>query len=583
MKGIGVSPGISIGRACVIRKKEAVLTGILLKDEADIRLEIEKYDNAVTASIKEIEAIIGNEKLLLRPESIAILETQIEFLGDPQIKSNVVEKIKGDKKSVHDSLVEVIRDTVELFKNMQDEYLSARSSDIQDIGNRILKQLNVSVQGGQGDQPDGRIAQSGTKKFELGTILIAEDITPSDTITMDPTHIIGFATQTGGSTSHAAIIARSRGIPAVVGCGEGLTIIADNDLLILDGGNGLVLVNPDPDRVAEYQAKKAAYAAQSDRLTALKDMAACTMDGEIIQLMGNISQVEDLEQVFDKGGEGVGLLRTELFFMGSPSFPTEEEQFEFYKKIALRSGNKPVTIRTLDIGGDKQLPYFELPAEQNPFLGYRAIRISLDKPELFIAQLKAILRASAFGNCKILFPMISNIQELRLAKSILAIAKSELSAENKAYDPAIETGIMIEIPSAALIADLLAKEVDFFSIGTNDLCQYTLAIDRMNEKVKDLYDPFHPGLLRLISYVIEQGHKNNIPVALCGELAADPMATLLLLGMGLKEFSMSAAAIPLIKNSIHNKRMSKAKEVFKKVMEMDNSKDITTYLQEVNQ
>jgi phosphotransferase system enzyme I (PtsI) len=604
MKGIGVSPGISIGRACVIRKKEAVLTGILLKDEAAIRLEIEKYDNAVSASIKEIEAIIGNEKLLLRPESIAILETQIEFLGDPQIKSNVVERIKGDKKSVHDSLVEVIRETVELFKNMQDEYLSARSSDVQDIGNRILKHLNVSVHGGsddqqggsadqpgrpddqpggQDDQPDGRIAQTIAQKFKPDTILIAEDITPSDTITMDPTHIIGFATQTGGSTSHAAIIARSRGIPAVVGCGDGLTIIADNDLLILDGGAGLVLVNPDPDRVAEYQAKKAAYATQSDRLAALKDMAACTTDGETIQLLGNISQVDDLEQVFDKGGEGVGLLRTELFFMGSPSFPTEEEQFEFYKKIVLRSGNKPVTIRTLDIGGDKQLPYFELPAEQNPFLGYRAIRISLNKPELFIAQLKAILRASAFGNCKILFPMISNIQELRLAKSILVITKSELSAENKAYDPTIEIGIMIEIPSAALTADLFAKEVDFFSIGTNDLCQYTLAVDRMNENVKDLYDPFHPGLLRLISYVIEQGHKNNIPVALCGELAADPMATLLLLGMGLKEFSMSAASIPFIKNSIHNNSMSKAKEVFKKVMEMDNSKDIITYLQEVNQ
>jgi phosphoenolpyruvate-protein phosphotransferase (PTS system enzyme I) len=581
MKGIGVSPGISIGRAFVIRKRETALTGVLLKDEAAIQTEMERYDKAVLASVKEIEAIMGNEKLLLRPESMEILETQIEFLGDPQIKDNVFQKIKEDKKSVNDSLIEVIRDTIELFKNMQDEYMSARSSDIQDIGNRILKHLNI-ISGLEG-QADGWTGQMSSQKFEPDTILIAEDITPSDTITMDTTHIIGFATQTGGKTSHAAIIARSRGIPAVAGCGEGLSVIADGDLIILNGGDGLVLINPGPDNIAEYQAKKQAYEEQSDLLSALKDRPCRTTDGETISLLANIAKPEDLDQVFDKGGEGVGLLRTELLFMGRNSFPTEEEQFGFYKKIALKSGGKPVTVRTLDIGGDKQLPYFGLPAEQNPFLGYRAIRICLDRQDLFITQLKAILRASAFGNFKIMFPMISNIQELRLAKSILVRAKNELLQEQKAFTENIETGIMIEIPSAAITADLLAKEVDFFSIGTNDLCQYTLAVDRMNEKVKDLYDPFHPGLLRLISYVIEQGHKNKIPVALCGELASDPMATRLLLGMGLKEFSMSATSIPFIKNSINNTSMLKAMEVTKKTMEMDNSQDIITYLQEVSQ
>ena len=569
MKGIGVSPGISIGRAFVIRKREAALTGLLLKDEEAIQTEMEKYDKAVLASVEEIESIMGNEKLLLRRESIGILETQIEFLGDPQIKDNVFQKIKEEKKSVNDSLIEVIRETVELFKNMQDEYMSARSSDVQDIGNRILKHLNM-------------IPGLDPQKFAPDTILIAEDITPSDMITMDTTYVIGFATQAGGKTSHAAIIARSRGIPAVVGCGEGLTTIASNDLVILDGGNGLVLVNPDPESLKQYQAKKQANAAKSDLLRTLKDIPCRTTDGETIHLLANIAKSEDLDQVSDNGGEGVGLLRTELLFMGRNSFPSEEEQFVFYKKIALKSGGKPVTVRTLDIGGDKQLPYFGLPAEQNPFLGYRAIRICLDRQELFITQLKAILRASAFGNFKILFPMISNIQELRLAKSILASAKSKLSQEQKAFAGNIATGIMIEIPSAALTADLLAKEVDFFSIGTNDLCQYTLAVDRMNEKVKDLYDPFHPGLLRLIRYVIEQGHKNKIPVALCGELAADPLATGLLLGMGLKEFSMNAASIPFIKNSINNTSMLTATEITKKVMEMDNSQDIITYLQEVN-
>lgn len=573
MKGIGVSPGISIGRACVIRTKEAAVTGVLLKDEALIRTEIDKYEKAVIAAINEIGAIIGNEKLLLRQESIDILETQIEFLSDPEIRDKVIEKIKEAKKNVNDAVIEVIRDTVELFRNMQDGYMSARASDIRDIGNRILKQLNS---GGQEEQAE-------MQKFGPDTILIAEDITPSDTITMDTSHIIGFATQTGGSTSHAAIIARSRGIPAVVGCGEDLTTIANNDWIILDGSEGIVLANPADDVLALYRSKKKTYAAFSDRLKRLKDVGACTTDGTVIKLMANISQADDLEQVFDNGGEGVGLLRTELLFMGSDSLPSEEEQFLFYKAIALRSKGKPVIVRTLDIGGDKQLPYFELPAEQNPFLGYRAIRISLDRPELFIPQLKAILMASAFGDLRIMFPMIGQIQELRLARQLLEKAKEELSAENKAYDPAIETGVMIEIPSAAITADLLAKEADFFSIGTNDLCQYTLAVDRMNEKVSSLYDPFHPGLLRLISSVIEQGHKNHIPVALCGELASDPMATLLLLGMGLTEFSMSATSIPFIKNIIINNSISKAKEVLKKVMEMDNSSDIKTYLQEVNQ
>ncbi|MES1159971.1 MAG: phosphoenolpyruvate--protein phosphotransferase, partial [Bacteroidota bacterium] len=318
-----------------------------------------------------------------------------------------------------------------------------------------------------------------------------------------------------------------------------------------------------------------------DRLSGLKEVAARTTDGEVITLLANIAEADDLDQVFEKGGQGTGLLRTELLFMGRSSFPTEEEQFEFYKEIAIRSGDKPVVIRTLDIGGDKQLPYFGLPVEQNPFLGYRAIRICLDREELFITQLKAILRAAAFGNVKIMFPMIGNIRELRSAKQMLTKAKTALSREKKIFAENIAAGIMVEIPSAAITADWLAKEADFFSIGTNDLCQYTVAVDRMNEKVKDLDDPYDPGVLRLVHNVIEQGYKNNIPVAMCGELAADPLATLLLLGMGLREFSMSAPSIPYIKNIINHNSIVKAKEVTKKVMEMNNSKDIIAFLQEV--
>src|SRR5258708_6333794 len=582
MKGIGVSPGISIGRACVIRKKAAMLTGILLQDEAAVLADISAYDAAVKAAVQEVEILIDRGRSSLPQESLDILETQIELLGDPQIRSNVVRKITDDKKNVNDAFIEVVRDTVQLFKNMQDDYLSARASDIDDIGARILKHLPASGVSGDSGQSGQEGGQVNGQSCVPDTILIAEDITPSDTITMDTTHIIGFATRAGGKTSHAAIIAKSRGIPAVVGCGDDLSLVADQDMIILDGLNGLVFVNPDPETIAGYQLKKAAYSQQSGLLGTLAAIPACTTDGVVIKLLANIGEAGDLVQVFDKGGEGVGLLRTELLFMKRNSFPTEEEQFEFYKKIALGAGTKPVTVRTLDIGGDKQLSYFRLPAEQNPFLGYRAIRISLDREELFITQLKAILRASAFGNFKIMFPMIGNIRELRLAKAALAKAKSELSAEHRAFDSTIATGIMIEIPAAALTADLLAGEADFFSIGTNDLCQYTLAVDRMNERVKDLYDPFDPGLLRLIRFTIEQGLKNNIPVSLCGELASDPLATLLLLGMGLTEFSMSAPSIPFIKNIINNNSLSKAKEVVKKVMGMDNSQDIVTYLQEVN-
>jgi phosphoenolpyruvate-protein phosphotransferase (PTS system enzyme I) len=394
--------------------------------------------------------------------------------------------------------------------------------------------------------------------------------------------VIGFATAAGGQTSHAAIIAKARGIPAVVGCGEELSRVVDGDAILLDGEIGLVLVNPDSAAIAEYQEKKNRWQQQTEVLDKLATVPACTTDGVVIKLLANIGEPGDLVQVFDKGGEGVGLLRTELLFMGRNTFPTEEEQFEFYKKIALAAGTKPVTIRTLDIGGDKQLAYFGLPAEENPFLGYRAIRICLDREDIFLTQLKAILRASAFGNFKIMFPMIGNIRELRSAKTILNRAMDELAATKQAFDSGISIGIMIEIPAAALTADLLAKEADFFSIGTNDLCQYTLAVDRMNEKIKDLYDPWDPGLLRLIRFVIEQGDRNNIPVSLCGELASDPLATLLLLGMGLREFSMSAASIPFIKNVINHSSLSQAREVVNKVMEMDNSKDILTYLQTVS-
>jgi phosphotransferase system enzyme I (PtsI) len=569
MNGIGVSPGIAIGRAHVLKKQEPILTGVILLNDAEILIEIGKFDNAVALSITEVETMISNYDTSQGTEGLDILEAHIELLSDPQIKDDVTEKISKDRKNVNDAVIEVIRGAVQLFKNMDDEYLSARAADLQDIGDRLLKNLTTT-------------GKASTQQYKPDTIIIAEDLTPSDTISMDITHVIGFATQVGSKTSHAAIIAKSRGIPAVVGCGPQLKNIQDDDILIIDGQTGQIMVNPGQDIIEQYIIQRDVYLAQASLLRSIKDKPAITTDGTTINLFANIGDAADMEHALGFGAEGSGLLRTELLFMGRDTLPTEEEQFEFYKAVALKAKGKPVIVRTLDIGGDKQLPYFNFPAEQNPFLGYRAIRICLDRKDIFITQLKAILRASAFGKLKVMFPMISNIQEIRAAKVILHEAMDELTKADVPFDKTIKIGIMIEIPSAAITADLLAKEVDFFSIGTNDLCQYTLAVDRMNEKIKDLYDPYNPGVLRLIAYVIEQGHKHHIEVGMCGELASDPKATLLLLGMGLTEFSMSAASIPQIKNIIINNNLATAKQVHQRVMEMDNSQAITAYLQEIN-
>jgi len=565
IKGIGVSPGIAIGKACVIKKKQAAVTGILLIDDTEIAVEIERFDNAVILAITEIEGIKNNPALA--DEDIAILETHIELIGDPQIKDDVTELITAERKNANDAIIEVTQNMVELFRNMDDEYMQARAADMEDIGNRILKHL-IGV-----DTP-------ATQKFEPDTIIIAEDLSPSDTITMDLNCISGFATHAGSTTSHSAIIARARGLPAVVGCGASIMSIQDGDAIIIDGISGQVYVNPGDETIHQLKIKRKQFILQTGKLKQLKDIPAVTTDGTAIILSANISGAADMDNVFHHGGQGVGLFRTELLFMNRNTYPTEDKQFEFYKQTALKAKGKPVIVRTIDIGGDKQIPYFGLPAEENPFLGYRAIRICLDREDIFITQLKAILRASVFGELKIMLPMIAGVLELRQAKCILEKAKKQLLEDNFPFNTGIELGIMIEIPSAAITADILAKEVDFFSIGTNDLCQYTLAVDRMNEKIAHLYDPFNPGVLRLIRNVIEQANRHQIHVGMCGEMAGDPLATVLLLGMGLKEFSMSATSIHNIKNNIIHTDMAEAKRVCEKVMGLDNPDDIKTYLQQ---
>ena len=564
IKGIGVSPGISIGKARWLNKMKGVATGVLLQNEEGILEATILFETAIRLSVEEIEALLEERNASLSEEEMAILEIQVELITDPQLNDDVLALIRVDKKNANDALLEVIASLVKLFESMEDEYMRARSADMKDAGDRIWKNLHKH--------------QTNLQNYEPGTIIIAQELTPSDTIGMDLRYIAGFATQAGSSTAHTAIIARAKGMPAVVGCGIALNDVKDGALLILDGKAGEVYCNPDNEIIEIFREKQARFIRLNEELKQLKNVPAITTDGTKITLLANIGGVDDLEAINDNGGEGVGLFRTELLFMERASFPSEDEQFELYKQVALRSKGRPLIIRTMDLGGDKDLPYFDLPVEQNPFLGYRAIRICLDRPDVFLAQLKAILRASVFGDVRIMFPMISGAQELRAAKSALEDAKRLLAGSGIPFNAQIKTGIMIEVPSAAITADILAKEADFFSIGTNDLCQYTLAVDRMNSKISYLYDPFDPAVLRLIGFVLDQAAKHGIPAGMCGELAGDPLATKLLLGMGLRDFSMSAATIPAIKKIIISASLEEAKRVYETVKQMDNSETIKAYL-----
>ena len=529
MKGIGVSPGIAIGRAWVLRPQKAGVSGVLLADVTAVEREIPLYRAAVEQAVSSLETMMQRAG----PAEAEILGIQIEMLFDPVWEREVIEKI-GERMTARDAVSAATDKVRQVFLAMEDEYMRARAADIADIGGRLLRVL---------DGVSSPVVDGGE------WIVIAEELSPSDTIGLDE-RVRGFVTQVGGATSHAAIVARLRGLPAVAGVSGVMEAVVDGDLLAVDGMEGVVLVNPAGSELEEFYRKQEAFEAMQRLLAGLRDREAVTTDGVRVELLANIGGVQDLELAFHQGAEGVGLLRTELLFLDRDKLPSEEEQFQFYKNVLLRSGGRPVTIRTLDIGGDKPLPYLGLPAEANPFLGYRAIRICLDRPGLFLVQLRAILRAGVFGKARIMFPMIGSVEELRQAKALVAAAREELSAAGSSFDDSMPVGAMIEIPSAALTADLLAQEADFFSIGTNDLCQYVLAVDRMNEKIAPLYDPFHPAVLRLIREVIEQGHRRGIPVGMCGEMAGDPEATEMLLRMGLREFSMNAGSIPLVKEAI---------------------------------
>jgi len=560
LKGVAASPGIEIGKAHVIKAQQInINTKKISQDEVDN--EIGKLDAAIAASKEQLANIKAKAEKNIGADKAEIFGAHLMVLEDPVFLEEIQTKIKEELVTADNAVSQVVDNYVQIFSNMEDEYMKERAADIKDVGERIIKNVLGIV-------PD-------SLTFSEEVIIIAKDLTPSDTAQMDKDKVLAFATDMGGRTSHTAIMARSLEIPAVVGLVDATDKVQEGDTVIVDGNKGVVYINPEESILKEYEVLRDQYIQYRKKLKELKDLPAETIDKlRRVELAANIGTPRDVNGALENGAEGVGLYRTEFLYMDRDALPSEEEQFQAYKEVIEKMAPKAVIIRTLDIGGDKKLAYLEMPDEMNPFLGWRAIRMCLDRPQILKTQLRAILRASAYGNAKIMYPMISGLDEIRRANAILSEAKDELRQEGIPFDDNIEVGIMVEIPSTAVIADVLAKEVDFFSIGTNDLIQYTLAVDRMNEHISHLYEPLHPAILRLIKNVIDASHKAGKWTGMCGEMAGDIWATAILLGLGLDEFSMSATSIPQVKHIIRSLTYERAKQIAEEALSMDNPEDI---------
>ncbi len=528
LQGIAASDGIAIAKVYTLTEPDLTVTKVTVEDSEK---EVSRLDDALAASIKDVELIKETALKNLGEEEAQVFDAHLMVLSDPELIGQVKDSITSNKVNAESALKEVTDMFISIFAGMEDNpYMQERAADIRDVSKRILAHL-LGV----------KIPSPATIKDEV--IIVAADLTPSDTAQLNRQYVKAFVTDIGGRTSHSAIMARSLEIPAIVGTKEVTSTAKDGDIIIVDGLTGDVFLNPSEEVVAEYRAKAEAFAAQQAEWEKLKDSKTYTKDGHQVELAANIGTPKDLEGVVNNGAEGVGLYRTEFLYMDSHDMPTEEDQFEAYKAVLEGMNGKPVVVRTMDIGGDKELPYLPLPHEMNPFLGYRAIRISLNEPEMFRTQLRALLRASVYGKLRIMFPMIATLNDFRGAKALLEEEKAKLIAEGVAVSDDIQVGIMIEIPAAAVLAHQFAKEVDFFSIGTNDLIQYTMAADRMNERVSYLYQPYNPSILTLIKHVIDSAHKEGKWAGMCGEMAGDQTAVPLLVGLGLDEFSMSASSV----------------------------------------
>ncbi len=564
MKGISTSPGIAIGKALL---KEETLIDIKKDYTEEPEKEIERFELVLEKSIEEVVEIYHRTIEEVGKEEAEIFSAHKMMLEDPEFIGTIKEKITTNKYTADWATKESADEFISVFEAIEDEYLKERALDLKDVSARLLRNLLG-------------VKEVDLSKLDENSIIIAKDLTPSDTAQMDKDKVVGFVTELGGRTSHTSIIARTLDIPAIAGVKEVMNNIEMGDLLIIDGSNGSILVNPTEEEIKDYREKIKKIEEFKEKLQSMKGKKSISKDGVEVEIAANIGGPKDVDNVLKNDGEGIGLYRTEFLFMDRDRMPSEEEQFEAYKEVAVKMDGKPVIIRTLDVGGDKDIPYIDMPEEMNPFLGYRAIRLCLDRQEIFKTQLRAILRASAYGNIKIMFPMISTINEVRQSVKTVDMAKEDLRKENIEFDEDLELGIMVEIPAVAVQADRFAKEVDFFSIGTNDLIQYTTAVDRGNQTISHLYSQYHPAVLRLIKNTIDCGHNEGIWVGMCGEAAGDEKLVPILLGMGLDEFSMSSSSILKSRWIINNMSQKELEPIVEKVLNMDTAEEVEKFLDE---
>lgn len=566
--GVGAAEGIGIGVAKVVREQNVE---VVKKTVSDSEAEVNNFMRVLDITKAETEEMSQALEKNASAKEAEILFGHIMLMSDPMLVDEIVNRIKGESVCAEYVIEEVCNQYAAVFASMDDELMQQRATDMIDIKTRLIKKVLG-------------IENTDLSKLPYGSILVAKDLTPSMTAGLNPDNVLGIVTQFGGKTSHSAILARALEIPAVVGLSNLPEDISDDTDILLDGESGEVIILPTDNEKSDYENKKKNYDANKEMLKKYRELPSISKDGKKVEIAGNIGSPEDAKKVIENGGEGIGLFRTEFLFMDRDCMPTEEEQFESYKEVATAMEGKPVIIRTLDIGGDKEIPYMGIVQDENPFLGYRAIRLCLDrKDDIYIPQLRALLRASAFGNIKIMLPLITSMDEIREAKALISDIKKELDEKNIAYNKNIEIGIMVETAAASLLADILAKEVDFFSIGTNDLIQYTMSVDRGNVKIAGLYSPFSPAVLRSINRIITEGKKAGIMVGMCGEAAADPLLIPVLLAWGMDEFSMSASSILKSRQIISGCDSKDLKAKADKVLEMSTESEIKDYLKKLTE
>ncbi|HDC0262078.1 TPA: phosphoenolpyruvate--protein phosphotransferase [Staphylococcus aureus] len=559
IKGIAASDGVAIAKAYLLVEPD--LTFDKNEKVTDVEGEVAKFNSAIEASKVELTKIRNNAEVQLGADKAAIFDAHLLVLDDPELIQPIQDKIKNENANAATALTDVTTQFVTIFESMDNEYMKERAADIRDVSKRVLSHiLGVEL--------------PNPSMIDESVVIVGNDLTPSDTAQLNKEFVQGFATNIGGRTSHSAIMSRSLEIPAIVGTKSITQEVKQGDMIIVDGLNGDVIVNPTEDELIAYQDKRERYFADKKELQKLRDADTVTVDGVHAELAANIGTPNDLPGVIENGAQGIGLYRTEFLYMGRDQMPTEEEQFEAYKEVLEAMDGKRVVVRTLDIGGDKELSYLNLPEEMNPFLGYRAIRLCLAQQDIFRPQLRALLRASVYGKLNIMFPMVATINEFREAKAILLEEKENLKNEGHDISDDIELGIMVEIPATAALVDVFAKEVDFFSIGTNDLIQYTLAADRMSERVSYLYQPYNPSILRLVKQVIEASHKEGKWTGMCGEMAGDETAIPLLLGLGLDEFSMSATSILKARRQINGLSKNEMTELANRAVDCATQEEV---------